>query len=263
MTSPAANDDGPGAIDTHCHLFLIDEDPSAVVRSATTAGVGRLICVGVDPQTSERSAELARQLPEVFATAGMHPHTASDFDSEAKSAIEALLADPRVVGVGETGLDYYRTLSPPEDQRRTLRVHIALSRESAKPLVIHVRDAWDDALAILADERADRVVLHCFSGDEAVAREATQRGYFMSFAGNVTYPSAGSLRRVASVVPEDRILCETDSPFLSPQRFRGRPNTPANMVATLEVLAEARGVSAREMADVTARASRAAFSLGE
>ena len=237
----------------------MEDDPAAVVRSAKDAGVRRLVCVGVDPETSMRSAELARTFPEVYATAGMHPHTASDLDSAATSTIEELVSDPRVVGIGETGLDYYRTLSPPEDQRRALRTHVALSRESGKPLVVHVREAWDDALALLEEEHAERVVLHCFTGDEAVAREATRRGYFMSFAGNVTYPAAGELRRVAGRVPEGRILTETDSPFLAPQRFRGRANTPGYMLATLEVLAEARGVTPAQMGGVTATAAGSAF----
>ena len=237
----------------------MEEEPAAVVRSAKDAGVEQLICVGIDPDSSRRSLELAQTLPEVFATAGMHPHTASEFDKTASSAIAELVSDPRVVGIGETGLDYYRTLSLPEDQRRALRTHVALSRESGKPLVVHVREAWDDALALLEEERAERVVLHCFTGDEAVAREAARRGYFMSFAGNVTYPNAGEIRRVAATVPEERILTETDSPFLSPQRFRGRPNTPAYMVATLEVLAEARGVTPAQIRATTAVAAGSAF----
>ena len=152
-------------MDTHCHLFLIEDEPAAVTAAARAAGVGRMICVGIDPESSRRSLELAESLRGVFATAGMHPHHASTFDRAAGSAIEELLLDPLVVGVGETGLDYYRTLSPAEDQQRAFRTHIALSRESGKPLVVHVRDAWDDAMRILAEERAERVVLHCFSGD--------------------------------------------------------------------------------------------------
>jgi TatD DNase family protein len=237
----------PTAVDTHCHLFLMDEDPGEAVARANAAGVGRLICVGIDPESSRRSLELAESFRGVFATAGMHPHTASEFDRRAGTAVEELLADPLVVGVGETGLDYYRTLSPVEDQRRSFRTHIALSRETDKPLVVHVREAWDDALAILAEEGAERVVLHCFSGDEAVAVEAARRGYFLSFAGNVTYPGADDLRRSAAAVPDGRVLCETDSPFLTPQAFRGMANHPANVVTVVAALAEARGVDVETM----------------
>ena len=261
MTSDSMGDDAPSAIDTHCHLFLMEDEPEAAVRSASEAGVDHLICVGIDVATSNRSVELARELSGVFATVGVHPHTASEFDSSASEAIEALAADPAVVGIGETGLDYYRVLSPPDDQQRAFRAHISIARESHKPLVVHVRDAWDDGLRILDEERVERVVLHCFSGGEPVAREAWRRGYFISFAGNVTFPNAGELRETAGVIPDEALLCETDSPFLAPQPVRGRPNTPANLPATIAVLAEARGVPVEAVTAATARAARRAFGL--
>ncbi|MFN2590664.1 MAG: TatD family hydrolase [Actinomycetota bacterium] len=229
------------AVDAHCHLFLMEGEPADIVAEANAAGVGRLICVGIDPGSSRRSLELAESFRGVFATAGMHPHTASEFDQQAGSAIEELVADPMVVAVGETGLDYYRGLSPVEDQQRAFRTHIALSREHDKPLVVHVREAWDDAMAILEEEGAARVVLHCFSGDEVVAAEALRRGYFISFAGNITYPGTENLRAVAKDVPAGRILAETDSPFLSPQHVRGQPNAPSNVVSVIAALAAARG----------------------
>jgi TatD DNase family protein len=249
----------PTAVDTHCHLFLMEEDPGEAVARANAAGVGRLVCVGIDPESSRRSLELAESFRGVFATAGMHPHTASDFDRQAGTAVEELMAHPLVVAVGETGLDYYRTLSPVEDQQRSFRTHIALSREADKPLVVHVREAWDDAMSILSEERAERVVLHCFSGDEALAAEAARRGYHLSFAGNVTYPGADGLRRAAAAVPEGRILAETDSPFLTPQAFRGWPNHPANIPTVVEALAEARGVAPAAMTAQTTVAALEAF----
>ena len=261
MTSDSMEGDAPSAIDTHCHLFLMDDEPEAVVHAASEAGVDRLICVGIDVASSNRSVELARDFSGIFATTGVHPHTASEFDTSAREAIEALSADPAVVGVGETGLDYYRALSPAADQQRAFRAHISISRESGKPLVVHVREAWEDALRILDEERAERVVLHCFSGDEAGAREASGRGYFVSFAGNVTFPNAGVLRDAAAVVPDEALLCETDSPFLAPQPVRGRPNTPANLRATLAVLAEVRGVTVGAVTAATAAAARRAFRL--
>ena len=250
-----------GAVDTHCHLFLMEEEAGAAVGAAAKAGVDRVICVGIDPPSSRQSLELAESFRGVFATAGVHPHTASEFDDQAGSQIEELLAHPLVVGVGETGLDYYRRLSPPADQQQAFRTHIALSREVGKPLVVHVRDAWEDAMAILGEERAESVVLHCFSGDDAVASEAQARGYWISFAGNITYPSAQPLRRTAAAVDAGRLLVETDSPFLSPQAARGRPNSPARVIAVIRALAEIREVEPRVIADVTSEAATAAFGL--
>ena len=259
--TPASLDGVASAVDTHCHLFLMDQKPEDVVGSASEAGVDRLICVGIDVETSNRSVDLARGLSGVFASAGVHPHTASDFNQDARAAVEALASESVVVGIGETGLDYYRQLSPREDQHRAFRAHIAMSVKSGKPLIVHVREAWDDALRILEEEGAERVVLHCFSGDEALAKEAATRGYFISFAGNVTYPNAGVLRDAAAVVPANQILCETDSPFLAPQAARGRANSPAHLPITLAVLADVRGVPVAEMAAATAVAAESAFGL--
>jgi TatD DNase family protein len=253
MVEPAS------AVDTHCHLFLMEADPAEVVRAAREDGVERMVCVGIDPVTSRRSLEMAESFPGVFATAGVHPHTASDFDPAAASTVEELLAHPLVVGIGETGLDYYRKLSPVEDQHRAFRTHIALSRETGKPLVVHVREAWDDAMRILAEERAERVVLHCFSGDETAAREAAGRGYFVSFAGNLTYPKTEGMRAAAAMVPEDRLVAETDSPFLPPQSRRGNANTPSNVLEVHAMLARIRGVNVETMVGSTTAAALRAF----
>ena len=248
-----------GAADTHCHLFLLEDDPAGVIEEAREAGVDTLICVGIDPESSLRSLEFAESFRGVFGTAGMHPHTAAQFDPEAGSTIEELLASPQVVAVGETGLDFYRMRSPREDQERCLRAHAALARASGKPLVVHVRDAWEAVLRILEDEGADDVVLHCFSGDASVAKECASRGYFMSFAGNVTYPRNRHLREAAAVVPADLLLVETDSPFLAPQALRGRDNVPANIPLVLEALAQARGESAAQLRESTSTNARRAF----
>jgi TatD DNase family protein len=250
-----------GAVDTHCHLFLMEGDTAEVVRGARREGVEQMICVGIDPDSSRRSLEMAESFRGVFATAGVHPHTAADFDPPAESVVEELLAHPLVVGVGETGLDYYRRLSPVEDQHRAFRTHIALSRETGKPLVVHVREAWEDALRILAEERAERVVLHCFSGDSAAVEEAAARGYFVSFAGNLTYPNAEPLRVAAGAVPEDHLLAETDSPFLAPQSKRGAANHPINVREVLAALAEVRGVNVEQMVGSSTDAAFRAFPL--
>jgi TatD DNase family protein len=246
-------------VDTHCHLFLIEDDPANVVEEARAAGVGTIVCVGIDPESSRRSLEMAESFRGVFATAGVHPHSASELDAAAEAMIEELIGSPQVVGVGETGLDFYRMLSPREDQERAFRAHVALARESGKALVVHVREAWPRAMTILDEERAERVVLHCFSGDEDVAREAEARGYFLSFAGNITYPKNEPLRRTSAVIHTGRLLVETDSPFLAPQRLRGRDNRPANVTMVIEELGRARGEPVDAVRASTAENARAVF----
>jgi TatD DNase family protein len=248
-----------GMVDTHCHLFLADREPSLVVETARAAGVERVICVGIDPETSTRSLELADSLAGVFATAGMHPHDASALDAAAGARIEELLHDPRVVAVGECGLDFYRMRSPVEDQVRALQLQISLSNESGKAIVVHVRDAWPEVLRALDEGSAERVVLHCFSGDASIARECAQRGYWISFAGNVTYPRNEHLRLAARSAEIDRILVETDAPFLAPQPLRGRENEPANVVHAIEEVARARDETVETVAEATSRNARAAF----
>jgi TatD DNase family protein len=248
-----------GAVDTHCHLFLLDSEPADVVETARRAGVGRLICVGVDVPTSIRSAELADSIEGVFATAGMHPHDASAFDGEASARIEELVHDPRVIGVGECGLDYFRMRSPAEEQIRVLRSHISLSNESGKPMVVHVRHAWPDVLRVLDEGSADRVVIHCFSGDTAIARECVERGYWVSFAGNVTYPKNEHLRQAVALIPLDHILVETDSPFLAPQKKRGTDNVPGNVMLTLDEIARVRGDDIDKVIAATADNAHVAF----
>lgn len=250
-----------GAVDSHAHLFLLESEPRDVVQEALQAGVGTIVCVGIDPETSRRSAELADALPGVFATAGLHPHDAAGYDARAGAVIEELLHDPRVVGVGECGLDFFRWHSPREDQEAVFRTHVALSRASGKPLVVHCREAWEATLGILEEERAERVVLHCFTGDEELARECVARGYFLSFAGNLTYPKNGSIRAAAGAVPADRLLVETDCPYLSPQSRRGRDNAPAYLPLTLAALAELRGDTTDALARTTAANAARAFSL--
>jgi TatD DNase family protein len=235
-------------------------EPAVAVETARASGVERMICVGVDVETSRRSLEIADSIEGVFATAGVHPHDAHTFDASASARIEELLHDPRVVAVGECGLDWFRMLSPREDQIRTLRSHVALSNASGKPLVIHVRDAWEDVLRILEDDGAERVVIHCFSGDAGIARTCAERGYWLSFAGNVTYPKNEHLRQAAIATPKDRLLVETDSPFLAPQPLRGRDNAPQNVLHTLALLAEVRREPLDVLVRTTANNAGAAFS---
>jgi TatD DNase family protein len=248
-----------GAVDTHCHLFLLDGDPGEAIQSARAAGVDALVCVGIDPGSSRRSIELAASFSGVVATAGMHPHDASTFDDAAADELEELLANPLVVAVGECGLDFFRMRSPRPEQERALRSQVDLAKAHDLPLVIHVREAWPEILRLLGEGSAERVVLHCFSGDAEVAAECTERGWFLSFAGNVTYPKNGHLREAAAAVTLDRILVETDSPFLAPQRLRGRDNAPSNVVDVIEAVALARDESVEIVRETTAENAKIAF----
>ena len=250
-----------GAVDSHCHLFLLEGDPAEAVEQARAAGVDTLVCVGIDPESSRRSVALAETFPGVYATAGMHPHDASAFDARAGAEIEELLTHPRVVAVGECGLDFFRMRSPRPEQERALAAQLSLSKAYHLPLVIHVRDAWPEILRVLDEGSAERVVLHCFSGDAEIARGCADRGWFLSFAGNVTYPKNAHLREAAAAVPLERLLVETDSPFLAPQALRGRDNAPANLGHVVEALAEARGEEASELAGRTTANARRAFRL--
>jgi TatD DNase family protein len=248
-----------GAADTHCHLFLLDGDPAEAVERARAAGVDTLVCVGIDPESSRRSVALAELLSGVVATAGMHPHDASAFDARARAEIEALLTNPLVVAVGECGLDFFRMRSPRPEQEEALSVHVALARAYDLPLVVHVRDAWPEILRVLDEGSAERVVLHCFSGDAEIATGCAERGWFLSFAGNVTYPKNAHLREAAAAVPLDRILVETDSPFLAPQRLRGRDNEPANVVDVIDAIAQARDEPVESVRETTAANAGRAF----
>jgi TatD DNase family protein len=248
-----------GVVDTHCHLFLMDQEPGVAVEAARAAGVGRLICVGVDVATSERSIAIASDLEPVSASAGVHPHDADGFDDESAARIEALLRDPAVVAVGECGLDWFRMHSERDAQIRTLRAHVELARDCGKPMIVHVRDAWEDALRVLDEGSAERVVIHCFTGDVDVARECERRGYWLSFAGNVTYPKNGHMREAAATVSLNRVLVETDSPFLAPQKLRGSDNAPQNVLITLAELARMRDEPVELLSEATVSNAEAAF----
>jgi TatD DNase family protein len=248
-----------GAVDTHCHLFLLDVDPAESVETARVRGVDTLVCVGIDPESSRRSVELAESWPGVWATAGMHPHDASDWDAETATEIEGMLTNPLVVAVGECGLDFFRMRSPRPEQERALGAQVSLAQAYDLPLVIHVRDAWPEILRVLDEGSAERVVLHCFSGDAEIAAVCAERGWFLSFAGNVTYPKNAYLREAAAAVSLDRILVETDSPFLAPQRLRGRDNAPSNLVDVIEAVARARDEPVGIVRETTAVNAKIAF----
>ena len=238
-------------VDTHCHLFLVEQEAAVVVEAAREAGITKIVNVGIDPRSSLQALTQAKGVQGVVATAGLHPHEASLLDPSSRVELERLLAEPLVVAVGETGLDFFRMLSPQDAQEDNLRFHCELARSTGKPMVIHIRDAWDRSLAILEEESPPSVIIHCFSGDVSLARECLARGYSLSFAGPVTYPKNDALREATLEVPTDRTLVETDSPYLSPQARRGRDNVPANAILTLDFLANLRGESIEALAQAT------------
>jgi TatD DNase family protein len=241
-------------VDTHAHLALCEPDQDELVAAAREAGVRRILTVGLGEDTNPGAVRAAVQDEAVFAAVGRHPNSATGFDQAAAEAIEELAARPEVVAIGETGLDFYRDRSEPEDQRRAFSAQISIARNAGKPVVIHLRDrdGSEDAVAEAFETLAEQadgvpVVLHCFSAGPTWAEQAAERGWYCSFAGNLTYPKAEPVREAAALVPDDRLLVETDSPFLSPQPMRGKPNQPANVVATAERLAEVRGVAYGEL----------------
>ncbi len=246
-------------IDTHAHLDACADRPSAIVRRARSAGVDRILTVGTTPEGCLEAIRHAEKHEEVWAILGIHPHEAGDADENAVHQVHDLLGHERAVAVGETGLDFYRDYAPREAQRRLFVQHLAAAAELGKPVVIHTRAAEDETMNALESFRGS-VVMHCFSSPSLLA-PALERGYYVSFAGNLTYPKAQELRLAAAAVPADRLLVETDSPYLAPQSRRGRPNEPAYVVHTLTALAEARGDDPKQLeAQIDANA-RTVFSL--
>jgi TatD DNase family protein len=234
-------------IDSHTHLGLCDPPDIELVAEATQVGVNRLLNVGTDGVSSRAALAAAEDFPQVFAAVGRHPNSATGLDDADLADLAALAAHPRCVAIGETGLDFFRDYAPAEDQRRAFSAQIALARECAKPLIIHTRAADDETLAILAREAAGvRVIMHCFSMHDRVD-ECVEAGYWISFAGNVTYKNNGQLAEAALRVPAERILVETDAPYLTPVPRRGKPNTPAGVVDTALFVAELRGVAYEEL----------------
>ena len=245
-------------IDTHAHLDACADRPSALIRRARSAGVDRIVTVGTGIESCRAALELAELHEEVFAALGIDPHQAGT-EASRVGELRELLQHDRAVAVGETGLDYFRDGAPRERQRKLLDAQLQLAAELGKPVVIHTRDADKDTAEALAGFEGI-VVMHCFSSP-GLLRTVVDRGYFVSFAGNITYPKASDLRAAAAQVTAERILAETDSPYLAPQARRGRPNEPANVVLTLAALAEVRGVEPDELgAQIDANAA-AAFSL--
>ncbi|MGH7308780.1 MAG: TatD family hydrolase [Candidatus Rokuibacteriota bacterium] len=251
----------PDLVDTHAHLHFAQfaADLPEVLARARGAGVRRLVTVGTDVDGSAAAVALARREPDVWATVGIHPHDAASGDEPALVEIARLAAEPRVVAIGEIGLDFFRNLAPRDDQTRVFRWLLDLARRAGKPVVIHCREAHAEIVQILTEEKVREVggIMHCFSGDVAVARQCLDLGLCVSLAGPVTYPNARALPDVARFVPGDRLVIETDCPFLPPQGHRGQRNEPAYLAITAARVAELRGEPLDDLAArLTANACR-------
>ncbi len=238
-----------GLVDTHAHLDLLEEDVAAALSRARDAGVTAVVTIGISLQSSRRAVELSHAFPGVYAVVGVHPHDASELDRAALRELRRLAADPRVVGIGETGLDFYRNLSPRSDQEKAFRSLLELAGELSLPVVVHDREAHADTMRILEDYApfAGRLVMHCFSGDHHMARGVIDMGGFVSVAGPVTFHNARRLQEVVRSLPLESMLVETDCPFLSPHPYRGKPNSPERLVLVARKVAELKGIPLEEL----------------
>lgn len=244
--------------DTHCHTQeqMVETGSDELLERARAAGVSRFIVIGTDADTSQQAIDTASQHADVWATVGLHPHDAT----KGVHTIAHLATSPRVVGIGECGLDYYYENSPRDVQIPAFAEQIALAKQHNMSLVVHTRDAWLDTYNVFDTEGIpNNTIIHCFSGGPDEARECLNRGAFLSFSGIVTFKNADELREAAKLCPLDRILVETDSPFLAPVPFRGRPNEPAHVGIVGTAIADLRGIDPVEFASITSANALAAF----
>ncbi|MDQ6776317.1 MAG: TatD family hydrolase [Actinomycetota bacterium] len=247
-------------IDSHTHLDVCEPPDTELVAAAEAAGVSRMVTVGTNGASCRAALATAEAFPQVYAAIGRHPNEATGFDDADLAELQSLAAHESCVAIGETGLDYYRDYAPRADQERAFEAQIELARSVGKPLVIHTRGADDDTLEILGERAGGvRVILHCFSLVERVEECLAQDDWWFSFAGNVTYKRADALRTAAAQVPVERLLVETDAPYLTPVPLRGRPNEPAFVVHTARAVAEARGVEYEELEGQVERTAAALF----
>ena len=248
-------------IDSHTHLDFCEPPNADLVAAAVEAGVTRILTVGTDGASCRAALQAAEDFPQVYAAIGRHPNSATGFDDADLAELEALAAHEKCVAIGETGLDYYRDYAPATDQKRAFAAQIELARSTGKPLVIHTRAADEDTLAILSEQAGGlRVILHCFSMADRVEECLEHPDWWFSFAGNATYPRAEDLRAAALRIPADRLLVETDAPYLSPQPVRGKPNQPAHVAMTAQALALERRVEYADLERAVEANAAALFS---
>lgn len=246
-------------IDSHTHLHVCEPDDADLVTAATQAGVSRMLTVGTTPANCRLALEAAERFPQVLAAIGRHPNDATGFDEAGLADLHELAKHPRCVAIGETGLDYYRDYAPRDDQLRAFVGQIELARVTGKPLIIHTRAAEDDTIDALREHAGGvEVILHCFTMASRL-RECLDQGWWISFAGNVTYASAQDLADAAEHVPEDRLLVETDAPYLSPEPVRKQRNQPAHVVHTARFVAQRRGIEYEQLEAIVEHNATALF----
>ena len=260
------NDQLPLLVDSHAHLDgrQFENDIEETIERATANGISHILTIGCDLESSENSIAVAEKYENIFAAVGVHPHDATEINNAALAKLRTMLSHPKVVALGEIGLDYYRDRSPREIQRDAFRQQIRLARAVGKPIIVHDRDAHDEVIQILKEENAAEVggVLHCFSGDLKMAKQCLELGFYLSFTGTITYPKNEAIREIIKEIPIDRMLIETDCPYLSPQKFRGKRNEPAYVRYTAEKLAEIKGLTIEDVARVTSRNCHDLFGFG-
>ncbi len=252
-------------IDTHCHLEMepFDKDRDGVIKRAQEAGLDAIVTIGSDFEGNKGGVALAGKHDCVFAAVGMHPHDAKDFTQAAFDQIKLWSADGKVVAIGEIGLDYHYDHSPREIQRIVFRQQLDFAKETGLPVCIHSREAKEDTLEILKDSKVGHGVMHCFSGDRNMAERVLAMGFHISIAGPVTFKKATQLREIAKIIPDERLLVETDAPYLAPDPYRGKRNEPAFVVHTARLLAELRGVSLEDIDRITTLNAKRLFHIGE
>lgn len=249
--------------DTHCHLNheRLAEDLPDVLAHAAEAGVERLLVVGFDRESSREAVRLAEMLPGVYAAVGVHPHDARHYDAETEAELRGMAENPRVVALGEIGLDYHYDFSPREAQFAAFRAQTELARETGLPIILHCREAYGDVLEVLAEENAAEIggVMHCWAGTAAEAERALSLGLYLGIGGVLTFKNAGELRDIARTAPEDRLLVETDAPYLAPVPHRGKRNEPAYVALVAQALAQLRDIPLEALAKTTSRNAETLF----
>ena len=257
-------------IDTHAHIDMdaFDDDRSEVIQRAKNTGIDYILNVGCDIESSLRSIELTERYDFIYGTAGIHPHDVKKIDHQTYDQLKQLLAHPKMIALGEIGLDFFKNYSPPDQQKEHLRKQVELSRELQKPIIIHCRDANEDTIAILSDyfpknPSARSGIFHCFSGNQELAERALEMGFYISFSGSVTFKKSDELRTIAKTIPADRLFVETDCPFLAPIPNRGKRNEPSYVIHTAQLIADIRGLDIKDVQRTTSLNFFELFGIGK
>jgi TatD DNase family protein len=242
-------------VDTHAHLSFpeFDKDRPEIIKRALAAGIKQIVSIGTNIEDCKNTLALAKEYEFIFAAVGIHPHETKTISEETYFQLQNLAADSRVVAIGEIGLDFYRNLSPPEVQIHHFREQLRLARDFSLPVIIHDRNAHNEIIKILQEEKAETIggVIHCFSGDQKMAQKCMDMGFYISIPGTVTYKKSDEYRELVRNLPLERILLETDCPFLAPHPFRGKRNEPAYLIYTVEIVAQIKGIKKEELATLT------------